>query len=118
VQVRSSRFLNNLIEQDHRAIKRRCASMGGFKSFRTANFTLAAELPGSEHPKRTSSFPLITGHKLLTIGYFLRGIAEDSVSMICAIIARGRGRNSPGLLTYGPLVSSEASGIAGRVNNC
>jgi transposase-like protein len=24
--------LNNLIEQDHRAIKRRCASMAGFKS--------------------------------------------------------------------------------------
>jgi len=36
VQVRSSQYLNNLIEQDHRAIKRRCASMGGFKSFRTA----------------------------------------------------------------------------------
>jgi len=27
VQVRSSQYLNNLIEQDHRAIKRRCASM-------------------------------------------------------------------------------------------
>ena len=33
VQVRSGQYLNNLIEQDHRAIKRRCASMGGFKSF-------------------------------------------------------------------------------------
>src|ERR1035438_6912732 len=27
VQVRSSQYLNNLIEQDHRAVKRRCASM-------------------------------------------------------------------------------------------
>jgi transposase-like protein len=41
VQVRSSQYLNNLIEQDHRAIKRRCASMGGFKSFRSAAITLA-----------------------------------------------------------------------------
>jgi transposase-like protein len=41
VQVRSSQYLNNLIEQDHRAIKRRCASMGGFKSFGTAAVTLA-----------------------------------------------------------------------------
>jgi len=41
VQVRSSQYLNNLIEQDHRAVKRRCASMGGFKSFRSAAITLA-----------------------------------------------------------------------------
>jgi transposase-like protein len=30
VQVRCSKYLNNLIEQDHRAIKCRCASTGGF----------------------------------------------------------------------------------------
>jgi transposase-like protein len=41
VQVRCSQYLNNLIEQDHRAIKRRCASMAGFKSFRCAAITLA-----------------------------------------------------------------------------
>ena len=40
VQVRSSRYLNNLVERDHRAIKRRCAPMAGFKS-PTANITLA-----------------------------------------------------------------------------
>jgi putative transposase len=34
--------LNNLIEQDHRAIKRRCASMAGFKSFANAAITIAA----------------------------------------------------------------------------
>jgi transposase-like protein len=33
VKVRSCKYLNNIIEQDHRAIKRRCASMTGFKSF-------------------------------------------------------------------------------------
>jgi putative transposase len=40
VQV-SSQYLNNLIEQDHRAVKRRCASMGGFKSFDSAAITSA-----------------------------------------------------------------------------
>src|ERR1700694_3428418 len=35
-QVRSSQYLNKLIEQDHRAVKRRCASMGGFKTFASA----------------------------------------------------------------------------------
>jgi transposase-like protein len=41
VVIRSSRYLNNIVEQDHRAIKRRCRSMLGFKSFRTAAVTLS-----------------------------------------------------------------------------
>jgi hypothetical protein len=41
VEVRSSRYLNNVVEQDHRAIKRRCASMLGLKSFCSAAITLA-----------------------------------------------------------------------------
>jgi len=41
VEVRTNRYLNNIIEQDHRAIKRRCASMAGFKSFATAAVTIA-----------------------------------------------------------------------------
>src|SRR2546430_9182084 len=46
VRVRSSKYLNNIIEQDHRAIKRRCASMKGFKSFANAAVTIAGvELP-------------------------------------------------------------------------
>ena len=36
VDVRCCRYLNNVVEQDHRAIKRRCASMLGLKSFKTA----------------------------------------------------------------------------------
>src|SRR5580693_1038717 len=39
--VRSSRYLNNIVEQDHRAIKRRCAPMLALKSFHTAAITLA-----------------------------------------------------------------------------
>ena len=41
VKVRNSRYLNNIVEQDHRAIKRRCASMPGFKTFRMADLTLS-----------------------------------------------------------------------------
>jgi transposase-like protein len=41
VTVRARRYLNNLIEQDHRAIKQRSRSMLGLKYFDTAAVTLA-----------------------------------------------------------------------------
>jgi transposase-like protein len=39
-KVRSSKYLNNLIEQDHRGVKSRLAPMVGFKGFRTAAITI------------------------------------------------------------------------------
>jgi transposase-like protein len=36
VQVRSCKYLNNIIEQDHRRVKHRLALMLGLKSFGTA----------------------------------------------------------------------------------
>lgn len=41
IKVRQSKYLNNLIEQDHRNIKRRIRQMLGFKSFRRAQTLLA-----------------------------------------------------------------------------
>jgi len=41
IEIRRSKFLNNLIEQDHRAVKRIVRPMLGFKSFRSARRTLA-----------------------------------------------------------------------------
>lgn len=41
VIVRTNRYLNNAIEKDHRAIKRRCVSMARFKSFANAAITIA-----------------------------------------------------------------------------
>jgi len=41
VVVRCCRYLNNIVEQDHRAIKRRCESMLGLKSFKSAAITFA-----------------------------------------------------------------------------
>ena len=40
-QVCSSKYLNNLIEQDRRGAKLRLAPMLGFKAFRTAVVTIA-----------------------------------------------------------------------------
>ena len=40
-EVRSSKYLNNLIEQDHRSIKLRLGPMLGFKRFRRASITIA-----------------------------------------------------------------------------
>jgi putative transposase len=40
IKIRQSKYLNNLIEQDHRAIKRIIRPMLGFKSFRSAQITL------------------------------------------------------------------------------
>ena len=40
-KLRSSKYLNNLIEQDHRGIKLRIGPMLGFKRFRTAAVTIA-----------------------------------------------------------------------------
>jgi len=41
ITIRSSKYLNNLIEQDHRAIKSRIGPMLGFKDFVSAQITLA-----------------------------------------------------------------------------
>jgi transposase-like protein len=40
-KLRSSKYLNNLIEQDHRGVKLRIGPMLGFKRFRTAGITIS-----------------------------------------------------------------------------
>ena len=41
IKVRQTKYLNNIIEQDHRAIKRRTRPMLGFKNFRCARILLS-----------------------------------------------------------------------------
>ena len=41
VQVRSSQYLNNVIEQDHRRVKQRIRPMLGFKRFDNAAITIS-----------------------------------------------------------------------------
>jgi transposase-like protein len=55
-KLRSSKYLNNLIEQDHRSVKQRVAVMLGFKKFRNAAIMIAGiELM---HPIRKGQFDL------------------------------------------------------------
>ena len=57
VEARSNPYLNNLVEQDHRAIKRRCAAMvGGFRSFGSAAITLTGIELAHRIRKRQFSF--------------------------------------------------------------
>ncbi len=70
IQTVMSRFLNNLIEQDNRSIKRRVRHMCGFKSFRSASENLcgievANMIRKRQFPSKTTSgfqlFAKITG---------------------------------------------------------
>jgi hypothetical protein len=58
VEVRARRYLNNVVEQDHRAIKQRCASMLGLKSFHSAAITLAGVELAHRIRKGQYSLPL------------------------------------------------------------
>jgi transposase-like protein len=58
VEIRARRYLNNVVEQDHRAIKQRCASMLDFKSFRSAAITLAGVELAHRIRKRQHLLPL------------------------------------------------------------
>ena len=48
VEVRTSKYLNNLIEQDHRRVKQRYYPMLGFKSFSKAAVTLGGTSVSAE----------------------------------------------------------------------
>src|SRR5215471_12481779 len=41
VRIRSSKYLNNIVEQDHRRIKQRIVTMLGFKRFDTATISIS-----------------------------------------------------------------------------
>jgi transposase-like protein len=41
IELRQSKYLNNIVEQDHRALRRLVRPMLGFKSFRSARILIA-----------------------------------------------------------------------------
>ena len=41
IEMRQSKYLNNIVEQDHRAVKRLTRPMLGFKSFRCARIVIS-----------------------------------------------------------------------------
>jgi hypothetical protein len=65
VRVRSSKYLNNVVEQDHRRIKQRIRPMLGFKRFETATVTNTLARPNGGNggklwlvPKRDRPYTL------------------------------------------------------------
>lgn len=61
VEVRARRYLNNVVEQDHRAIKQRCAPMLGLKSLRSAAITLVGIELAHRIRRRQYSVPMGEG---------------------------------------------------------
>ncbi|EKN4696858.1 IS6 family transposase [Yersinia ruckeri] len=71
ITVRQSQYLNNLIEQDHRNIKRRSRPMLGFKSFRRAQTILAGIEPSNMIRKGQYQHPQSEGLSLAEQFYLL-----------------------------------------------
>ena len=63
VEVRARRYLNNVVEQDHRAIKQRCAPMLGLKSFHSAAITLAGIELAHRIRKQQYSLPMAASER-------------------------------------------------------
>ena len=64
IEVRQVKYLNNIIEQDHRFIKKLTKPMLGFKSFRSATITITGienirRIRRENQPARTIIFLLI-----------------------------------------------------------
>ncbi len=58
IEIRQIKYLNNLVEQDHRSIKRIVRPMMGFKSFRSARTTT---LQGIELMHMTKKGQMVSG---------------------------------------------------------
>jgi transposase, IS6 family len=59
--VRASKYLNNIIEQDHRKAPQRCYPMPGFKTFGNAEVTLSGIELANEIKKGQFDTSEITG---------------------------------------------------------
>ena len=81
IQIRQVKYLNNIVEQDHRFIKKRVRSMLGLKSFRTAtsiiewNRSYAYDKKGATHstgevcPKSSEVHPSTIWNSCLRPGF-------------------------------------------------
>jgi transposase-like protein len=76
VRVRTSKYLNNIVEQDHRAIKQRCGPMRGFKSFANAAVTIV----GIELAHRIHKHQFSFGRGRPRVGASLRTIWDQALT--------------------------------------
>jgi transposase-like protein len=72
IKIRQNKYLNNIVEQDHRAIKRRTRPMMGFKNFRCARIilggieTMHMIMKGQMKSSETNQTPAEQFYSLLT----------------------------------------------------
>jgi transposase-like protein len=69
IRIRSSKYLNNVVEQDHRRIKQRIRPMLGFKRFETATVTirgieLAEKIKKNQFNLRLLTEEIVTAREL------------------------------------------------------
>ncbi|MGH8596687.1 MAG: IS6 family transposase [Gammaproteobacteria bacterium] len=84
VDVRARRYLNNVVEQDHRAIKRRCAPMLGLKGFRSAAITLAGIELAHRIRKQQYSLPMgVNGRARSLKDSWAAALASSDVPECC-----------------------------------
>ena len=67
LRIRSSNYLNNVVEQDHRRIKQRIRPMLGFKRFETATVTIRGIELAEKIKKNQFNLRLLT-EKIVTAG--------------------------------------------------
>jgi transposase-like protein len=91
VDVRARRYLNNVVEQDHRSIKQRCAPMLGLKSFRSAAITLAGIELAHRIRKQQYSLPLNTNGPVCSLKELWAAALVNSGAPTC----RDDDRESP-----------------------
>ncbi len=83
VVVRARCYLNNVVEQDHRAIKQRCAPMLGSKSFRSAAITLAGIELAHRIRKQQYSLPMNTNGPACSLKELWAAALADSGAPKC-----------------------------------
>jgi transposase-like protein len=67
LRIRSSKYLNNIVEQDHRRIKQRIRPMLGFERFETATVTICGIELAEKIKKNQFNLRLLT-EKIVTAG--------------------------------------------------
>ncbi|MGH8239337.1 MAG: DDE-type integrase/transposase/recombinase [Steroidobacteraceae bacterium] len=67
VNVRTCKYLNNIVEQDHRAIKRRCSAMHGLKRFESAAVMIAGVELAHRIRKRQFTLGRVRGRRSHTM---------------------------------------------------
>ena len=63
IEIRQIKYLNNVVEQDHRFIKKRTRPMHGFKSFNSAKITIT----GIENIRMIQKGQIVGGNNKLSV---------------------------------------------------